>query len=302
MKIHRKSFFKNPEKDFTYLKNWGKQLEEINGYTYHSLKLISSLGETHIWTHNLERQDLPTLILFPGARTTVLFWDLDNKLKTLRDAFRLILVETNGLPNFSKGNSPNIKSLDYGKWGKEILDQLELDKVFLAGASFGGEVAMKIGIVAPERIQSIFLFNSAGLSPFSLGWTNLYYNLLPVFKTSRKNVQLFLEKLVFQAPEHVLSEKAMKLVIDYEVFAIKQYKDKTQKPYFMGKELQEVKPDTYVFEGDADLLFPYNNSLKNARKYLPNLKGTEVFTGVGHGIETYGPAIQKMEEIIRTYA
>ncbi|MEM8890701.1 MAG: alpha/beta hydrolase [Bacteroidota bacterium] len=301
MKIHRQSSFKTPEKDLAYLSEWVKRMEKLNGYSYPSLKLKTSLGETHIWHHNLERKDLPALVLFPGARTTVLFWDLDKNLEILRAQYRLILVETNGLPNFSEGKSPNIKGLDYGKWGKEILDQLELEEVFLAGVSFGGEVAMKMGIIAPEKVKAIFLFNSAGLSPFSLGWTNLYYNILPVFKTNRKNVQLFLEKLIFQAPEHTLSESSMDLVIDYEVFAIDRYKDKTQKPYFMGKELQRVQPDSYVFEGNADLLFPYTNSIKNARKYLPALKAVEVFPDVGHGIETYAPALKKMKEILESY-
>jgi hypothetical protein len=40
------------------------------------------------------------------------------------------------------------------------------------------------------------------------------------------------------------------MLVDYEVFAIKRYKDNTQKPYYMGNELSEVKVDTYVMEGD----------------------------------------------------
>lgn len=301
MKIHRESSFKEPDQDLSYLNSWVARLEETNGYSYPFLKLQTSLGESHIWTHNIEKEELPALVLFPGARTTVLFWDLDKNLESLRKKYRLFLVETNGLPNFSSGKSPDIKGLAYGEWGKEILEKLGLEEVFLAGASFGGEVAMKIGMVAPQKVKAIFLFNSAGLSPFSLGWTNLYYNLLPVFKTSRKNVQLFLEKLVFQAPAHTLSEASMDLVIDYEVFAIDRYKDRTQKPYFMGKELQKVEVDTYVLEGDADLLFPYKRSLQHAKKHLPALKGTEVFQGVGHGIETYGPALKKMAEYMRNY-
>lgn len=301
MTIHRRSHFKDREADHQWLADWIRRIETENNCAYPSQQIETSLGITHIYTINFEATDLPCLLIFPGARTSVLFWDVDNNLAALKKHYRIVLVETNGLPNLSEGNSPDIRTLDYGHWAKEILDALSLDKVFLAGASFGGLICMKLGLVTPERIQAMILLNSAGLAPFSLGLTNLYYNLLPAIFPTKKNIRLFLDTLVFDSPAHDVSPAFMDIIFDYEYVALTRYKDKTQKPYYMGKEMMKLHVDVYVIEGDADLLFPYQRSVDNAQKFLPQLKEVKIFEHVAHGIETYGPAIEEMNRIIERY-
>lgn len=298
MKIHRTSTFKDPQQDQQWFLTWVAQIEAENNYRYQHIKLDTCLGKTHIWCINPEAKDYPILIIFPGARTSVLFWDLDQNLAVLRASYRIYMVETNGLPNLSEGHTPDIRSKGFGLWGKEIMDLLQIDKAFIAGASFGGLVGMKMSMVIPDRIQALFLLNAGGLSPFSLSIKNLYYNLRPVISPNKGNIRQFLEKAVFHAPQHQLSLRWMELVIDYEHFAITRYHDKSQKPYYLGKEMMEVAADVYILEGTADLLFPYEKSLSNARKYLPALKEVHLFEGVGHGIETHQPAIQKVYEVM----
>ena len=91
------------------------------------------------------------------------------------------------------------------------------------------------------------------------------------------------------------------MLIDYEVFAIIRYKDNTQKPYYMDKQLEEVEIDTYLLEGDKDLLFPFQKSIENAKRQIKNLKETKVFNDVGHGIETYNKALNYIGEKIKNY-
>lgn len=90
------------------------------------------------------------------------------------------------------------------------------------------------------------------------------------------------------------------MLVDYEVFAISRYKDRTQKPYYMDSELNEVSVDTYLLEGDKDLLFPFQKSIDNAKKHIKSLKETRVFHNVGHGIETYNKAMNYIGEIIKS--
>ena len=70
---------------------------------------------------------------------------------------RIFLVETNGLPNLSDGETPDIKSLGYGIWASEVLEKLKIEKAFIAGASFGGLICMKLAIVKPEVIKSVLV-------------------------------------------------------------------------------------------------------------------------------------------------
>jgi pimeloyl-ACP methyl ester carboxylesterase len=160
---------------------------------------------------------------------------------------------------------------------------------------------MKLGIVSPERIKAAFLLNPGCLQPFSLTLKNLYFNLLPIIKPTQKNVSKFLDKAVFSKPNHKLSDFSEKMLVDYEVFAISRYKDKTQKPYYMDRQLEEVKAETYLLVGDKDLLFPYQKSVDNAKRQIKTLKETKIYNNVGHGIETYDKALNYIGEKIKYY-
>lgn len=301
MKIHSKSHFKDEIADRNYFENWAKQLEENNGKQYERYEIQTSLGKTNVWGFNTKDEQLDTLVIFPGARTTALIWDFDNGLNNLNHKMRIFMVETNGLPNLSEGSTPDIKSLDYGKWASEVFDKLKINRAFIAGASFGGLICMKFAIVNPEKIKATFLLNPGCLQPFSMTFKNLYYNLLPIIKPTDNNVLKFLNKAVFSKPNHQLSSFSEKMLIDYEVFAISRYKDNTQKPYYMDRQLEDVKTDTYLLVGTKDLLFPYQKSISNAKKHIKSLKNIKVFDNVGHGIETYDKAMNYIGETIKNY-
>jgi pimeloyl-ACP methyl ester carboxylesterase len=300
MKVYSTSHFKNQAIDHGYFKNWVTELERSNGRKYDSYEIITSLGKTHVWGLNTQDQQLDTLVIFPGARTTSLIWDFDKGLDNLKHRMRIFMVETNGLPNLSEGCTPDIKSLDYGLWANEVFEQLKIEKAFITGASFGGLICMKFGIVKPEKIKAAFLLNPGCLQPFSLKLKNLYYNILPIVNPTKKNVSKFLDKAIFSKPNHSLSDFSEKMLLDYEIFAISRYKDNTQKPYYMDRQLEEVKVDTYLLVGDKDLLFPYQKSIANAKRQLKTLKETKIYSNVGHGIETYDKALNFIGEKIRT--
>ncbi|MCC6460996.1 MAG: alpha/beta hydrolase [Saprospiraceae bacterium] len=299
MDIRKHSFFKNPEQDLAWLEQWVAQLERLNNRNYQRFSLDTTLGETHVWGLHTDDPSRDTLVIFPGARTTALFWDFDQGLDHFDHPLRIFLVETNGLPNFSDGYSPDIHSLDYGHWAAEVLDKLNIQQAYIAGASFGGLIAMKLGIVHPEKVKAAFLLNPGCLQPFSLRLKNLYYNLLPLLFPKPRTVQKFLDQAVFCKPSHQLSAAAEKLIVAYELFAITRYQDNTQKPYYMDEQLSQVRVDTYLIEGDKDLLFPYEQSIRNAEAKIGTLKAVRVFPNVGHGIETYEPALRYVGQTIR---
>lgn len=298
MKIKYKSYFKNPEKDIAYFEDWVNKLEKENRRNYQRHRVKTFLGNTHVWSLNADKKDLETLVIFPGARTTALIWDFDKGLDNLKTKLRIFMVETNGLPNLSEGATPDIKTLDYGFWANEVLAGLEIEKAFVAGASFGGLICMKLAITNPEKIKAAFLLNPGCLQTFSLTFSNLYYNLLPILSTNAKNVLKFLDKAVFSKPNHKLSPFSEQMLVDYEVFALSRYKDNTQKPYYMDTELTKVKTETYLLLGDKDLLFPFEKSRENAQKHLSNLKEIKIFQQVGHGIETFEKAMNYIGVII----
>ena len=69
----------------------------------------------------------------------------------------------------------------------------------------------------------------------------------------------------------------------------------------MNKQLEEVNVDTFLLEGDKDLLFPFEKSIINAKRQIKKLKEVKVFNNVGHGIETYDKALNYIGEQIKNY-
>ncbi|HRI29790.1 MAG TPA: hypothetical protein PK715_17150, partial [Chitinophagales bacterium] len=157
MKIKSKSYFKDEHADRSYFEGWVKQLENYNGRQYERYEIETSLGRTQIWGLNSKQEYQDTLVIFPGARTTSLIWDFDRGLDNFNHNMRIFMVETNGLPNLSNGETPDIKTLDYGFWATQVLDKLHIEKAFVAGASFGGLICMKLGIVSPQKVIAAFL-------------------------------------------------------------------------------------------------------------------------------------------------
>lgn len=298
MQVKKRSFFKDQEKSATWFAQWVSQLEQLNNKRYDRIDLQTSLGKTHVWALNTQDTQAETIIVFPGARTSSLFWDFDNNLKLFEKNYRLFLVETNGLPNLSDGNTPDIRSAGYGEWALEIFDQLSVKQAWIAGASFGGLVCLKLCQVAPERIKAAFLLNPGCFQPFSLSAKNLYYNLLPILWPSNRNVLKFLDEAVLCKPNHDLSPAYKKLLVAYELYAITQYTDNTQKPYYMKGELGEIETAIFLLVGNKDLLFPYKQSIANAQEELGSLREVIVLPNVGHGIETYREAMQVIKNRI----
>lgn len=299
MKIKRTSYFKNPEEGTQQMKNWVAQLEKLNGYSYEKKVISTSLGATQLYGFNLDKKDFETLLIFPGFRTTSLIWDFDQIIHRYAQRYRIIFVETNGQPNLSDGHTPDIKSKDYGKWGNEVFEALKIDQAYIAGASFGGLVCMKIALVIPHKIKGAFLLNPGCFRMVSFKTKNMFYNLLPLINTSRKNINKFLKTIVFHMPEHQISNDSNELLIDYQMMAMKQYKDHTQKPYYMSNELDEIQVETHLFVGDQDILIPMDKSIQNAKKHLGKyLKTIKKYHNVAHGIECFQPCIQDMFAII----
>jgi len=300
MKVKSVSSFKDQQTAEEFFAHWVQEVSSLSGTRYDHLSIDTSLGKTIVWGINSSRAELQTLVIFPGFRTSSLFWDMDNALEPFKRDYRIFMIETNGQPVLSEGNTPDIRTNDYGEWASEVLRKLAIEKAIIAGASFGGLLCLKLCIVAPQLVEKVILLNPGCLQPFSLSPKNLYFNLLPLIFPTRRNIERFLDNAVFYRNTHTVSPSAKKLIIDYEYFAITQFRDKTQKPYSMRKkELRRITTDVYLLLGDKDILFPMNRSINRATRFLAQLKEIAIIPGTGHGIETSKQAHQKIAKFLQ---
>lgn len=226
-------------------------------------------------------------------------WDLNDNLKSLKDEFRIYLVDVIGQPGLSSGNSPNVKSDEFGKWLIEVLDELKLDRITVVGASFGGELAMKLANVAPRRINKMILMNPIGFSYISLAPRVTFYNLLPILFPNEKNVSRFMDNVAFAAPDDLPAERRA-LLAEFILQTLTRFNFKADYPYKMpDAELIDFDVPTYLILGDADKLIPHQRTIRRAEALLKNQRGIQVLKGIGHGIEMSGAAIELLQDILR---
>jgi len=101
-----------------------------------------------------------------GTRLFLHGWGLtsfafENTLKALSQHYHVIGVD---LPGF--GKSASLKRFGYEVYAEVIhglLCLLDIKKAHLMGQSMGGGICMALGALFPDRVQSMVLFNSAGI-------------------------------------------------------------------------------------------------------------------------------------------
>lgn len=299
MKIKSASSFKSPE-DYKTLEKWNAEIQRLYGTKYERIDIKTGLGNTVVWALNNAKTELEPMVVFPGARTCAMFWEMNNVLGELKNDYRIYLVDVNGQPSLSDGNTPDIKSKDYGIWATEVLKGLGLEKATVAGASLGGLICLKLCMVAPEIVDKAILLNPAGLGNFSLSIKNLYYNILPIVSPSRNSVSKFLENAVFCGNNHNIPAKDKDLLIDYQMLALTRFNDKSDKPAkgILAEELKQITSKIYLILGDKDILFPYRKSVEIAKKHLKNLQDVSVLKDTAHGIELSKEALEIVKRIM----
>lgn len=102
-----------------------------------------------------------------GAGTPVVLWPSlfsDHRLfahlvPLLGDGWRTIRIDG---PGFGQSDAPrgDVQPDAYADAVVEILDALGLERVFIAGCSWGGQIAAHLGVKASDRVSGVLIMNS----------------------------------------------------------------------------------------------------------------------------------------------
>jgi len=179
--------FRSEEKKQAYFKIYDMALEQMP-VAFETKYVDTSFGNTHLI--HCGKVDSPKLILLHCMGFASTCWY--KNLETLSKNFDVYCIDSIGEPGKTETYKTKIRKENYFKWLIEILDNLKLDKVNIAGWSFGGFLATGFAMNHPERVERIVAMSPAGtISPITI---TFYLKLLPaLFGGKDKKINQFLK-------------------------------------------------------------------------------------------------------------
>lgn len=171
----------------------------------------------------------------------------------------------------------SVSNNDYGHWLSEVMEGLSLPRANLLGVSWGGFVAIRLAVVAPERIASLSLLVPAGMvktpmkNNFKVGLPMTMFLMAP--NPRRKLRFLETELTTMEDQEWV----------EYLGMAFHAYEMNMKVPPMVRpEELKGLDAPVFVAGADGDLSFPGQKLLARAEVIFPNLKKQELIENSCH--------------------
>lgn len=220
----------------------------------------------------------PPVVLLHGSSTNSAMWMGD--VETLGKTRRVYAVDIIGEPGKSAENRPDSKNgAHYAEWLKEVLDGLNIGRAAFVGNSLGGWMSIAFASHYPERVESLVLLASGGIS-----------NMRPSFmlKTLAYAVMGNMDKinrLIYgdmKMPEEVLSFGAL---------IGRNYIPRT-KGYgaYPGGLLKKLSMPVLYIAGDSDSLLPTKKNAKRLKALVPHAN-IRVLAGLPHAITGFAGEI-----------
>lgn len=267
-----KSLFKSAQGKQEVLSLYDQKLEELNiDFEYRQVE--TSFGITNIIATG--DTSLPPLIIIHGSNgcAPIALESYPN----LSKRFRVYAVDVIAQPNKSAETRPSMKDDAYGKWMNEVINQLNITDVTLAGFSFGGLVILKTLENDESKIKEVFLSAPAHIvngNPLKA----LFKIFIPMRRYMRsgkpKFVEAFLKELFTDRDEFAikyLSKVFMHFTMDF-----------TPVPVISNEKAGLIKTPITLIAAKQDVMFPGAKMIKRAKRIFPSLKKTVLLQSSKH--------------------
>lgn len=256
------SLFKSSAGKSEILSLYNEKLEELNiDFTYQTV--ATKFGETNIIvTGNPEN---PPILLLHGSNgcAPIALETYPN----LSQQFCVYAVDVLAQPNKSTETRLSMKDESYGEWVNEIIDQLKLEKVTLAGFSFGGLIILKTLEFNESKIKEVYLSAPAYIvngNPIKA----IFKFFIPMKRFMKTKKEKYVEKFlkeVFTDRDEFAIKFLSKVFLHFNM-------DFTPVPVITTKKAQAIQTPITLIAAKNDVMFPGEKMLKRAIKIFPSLK------------------------------
>lgn len=136
----------------------------------------------------------PPLVLMHGLTEDLGWWHDSGYVESLRNSYRLILIDARGHGASDKPHNPDAYKLELLISDiVQVLNNLKIPKAHYFGFSMGAWIGYGIGKHAPERFHSLIL---SSMNPYKD--PNAPNNLLDLFKKGKDTVWAEIDKIMGQ--------------------------------------------------------------------------------------------------------
>ena len=226
------------------------------------------------------------IILIPGFASGA--WNWTWQTETLAKDFQVITFDPRGIGR-SKTAENDLENLSLATFAKDvlqILDDLQIEKANVLGASFGGFVAQEFALLFPERLNKLIL---ACTSFGGINHVTPDLEVLMAFaSTEGMNTSERIRKFMAPAFTDDFNENHAETV--EKVCRLREESAVPEKVYLaqltaattfdFENWVSGIKNETLILTGDKDRVVPMQNSVNLAEK-MPKAK-LEIIEGGSH--------------------
>ncbi|PWN06332.1 alpha/beta fold hydrolase [Rhodohalobacter mucosus] len=266
------SLFKSEQGKSEILQLYDAKLESLN-IDYEYITVQTSFGHTHIIAAGDPAN--PPVILVHGSNGCAPI-----ALETyanLHKEYRVYAIDVLAQPNKSAETRLSMKDDSYGKWMNEIITDLKIESVTMAGFSFGGLIILKTLENDETRIKEVYLSAPAYIvngNPLKAIF-KVFIPMKRYMKTKKvKYVEKFLSHLFTDRDEFAI-EFLSKVFLEFKM-------DFTPVPVIDTKKAQAINTPITIFAAKHDILFPGQKMLKRAKKIFPSLNESSLLEHSKH--------------------
>jgi pimeloyl-ACP methyl ester carboxylesterase len=261
------SAFKSPEGEAAFLAAYDAGLKAWP-VPYEEISTSSRFGMTHVVVSG--PKEAPPLVLLHGYTATSIMW-LPNIADFSKD-YRVYAIDVMGQPSKSIPGEPIRNAADYLAWLTATLNELHLDRVFLIGVSFGGWLALRYTVAAPQRIQKLVLFSPGGFLPIARQFR--LRGMLMMFFPTRLSVNSFMRWAGFtDAPGGTDARRVLEVMyLGMKHFRMPPETLRVAADPLSDDELRTMRVPVLLLMGGREVLYDAATALTRARRLLPDFE------------------------------
>ena len=222
----------------------------------------------------------PALLLLPGQAVSATMWYAN--VGALGEAFRIYAPDILGDMGKSVVTRRLTQPADFAAWLTALLDGLGVADANVAGLSYGGFIALRLALSAPERVRRLALLAPASLLPLR---PQFFVRMAGMVLPDRLLPPGGKQRLLLGVASETAAPMIKQLLTPND-FRYSMYLP----PVVSDAELRTLRPPTLLLLGEQEVIYDRQAAVRRATALMPNVEAA-VIPNAGHALNLDQPEL-----------